>query len=346
MAIEALGFILSRSPAARTAFTTVAEAGGLSLPADLSFATQVVAEDDGRPDIEGYGSDLQRYVVVETKFHAGLTQHQPITYAARLPSDHPAALVFIVPAGRMTSLWRELSRRLMGGNYLVSPCREVRPELWAAAFSANHHLVLVSWRMVLIAILREMETRSETDRLDDVRQLQGLCERMDTDAFIPMRSEELTGTDAARRYVQLGQIAYDVGELLLEDAVFDRKGLTPAGGLGFYGRYLRAHGIVFFLTFDGGAWAAHKLSPLWLRFDASAPPMVLDALRRGTALPPNVPIIIESPRRVFVALAIEPGAERPEILRSLASQVEGVMTSLSSVSLSAVNVEAMGGGLS
>jgi hypothetical protein len=160
---------------------------------------------------------------------------------------------------------------------------------------------------------------------------------------LPMRSEELTGTDAAQRYVQLGQIAYDVGELLLEDEAFDRKGLTPAGGLGFYGRYLRAYGIVFFLTFDGAAWAAHKLSPLWLRFDASAPPIVLDALRRGSVLPSDTPVIVENSRRVFVALTIEPGTERPEILRSLVLQVRGVLASLSGLPLSAANVEAMGG---
>ncbi|MCA1492005.1 hypothetical protein I6F11_13840 [Ensifer sp. NBAIM29] len=131
------------------------------MPSDLSFATQAVAEDDGRPDIEAYSCDLQRCVVVETKFHAGLTINQPLTYAARLQAGRPSALVFVIPSARMSSLWQELTRRLKGGDYLVSSRREIQPELWHATFGAGHHFVLVSWRAVLVAIVREMESARE-----------------------------------------------------------------------------------------------------------------------------------------------------------------------------------------
>jgi len=52
IAIEALGFLLVRSPDARTALTALAEVGALSLPSELSSATQATAEDDGGPDTE------------------------------------------------------------------------------------------------------------------------------------------------------------------------------------------------------------------------------------------------------------------------------------------------------
>lgn len=343
IAIEALGFILQKSTAARAAFIAVASAGSFCLPDDLSFATQAVAEDDGRPDLEGYGSDLQRYVVAETKFHAGLTQHQPLTYAARLPADVPASLIFIIPSARMTSLWQELTRRLKGGDYAVSPRHELKPELWQASIDGKHNFILVSWRALLSAVLREMEIRDETERLDDVRQLVGLCERMDTEAFLPLRSEELTSIETARRYFQYGQIVYDVGEALLNLEGFDRKGLTPSGGLGFYGRFLRGHEMVFFITFDSVAWATHKLSPLWLRFDINSSPEALDRLRRGTDLPDDIQIIVESPKRIFIPLIIQPGMERPEIVRTLAQQVERVIAALSIPQHSAVNFEVTGG---
>ncbi|MFS2324591.1 hypothetical protein U2P60_04085 [Brucella sp. H1_1004] len=343
IAIEALGFVLQKSAAARAAFTAVASAGGFALPEDLSFATQAVAEDDGRPDLEGYGSDLLRYVVAETKFHAGLTQHQPLTYAARLPADVPASLIFIIPSARMTSLWQELTRRLKGGNYAVSARRELKPELWQASIDEKNNFVLVSWRALLSAVLREMEIRDETERLDDVRQLVGLCERMDTEAFLPLRSEELTSIETARRYVQYGQIVNDVGEALSSLNGFDHKGLTSSSGLGYSGRYIRGYGIVCFIAFDCIAWASHKLSPVWLRFDRFTPPETLDCLRRGSDFPDDIQIIVESPKRVFIPLIIEPGMERPEIVRSLAGQVERVMLALSAPQHSAVNFEASGG---
>lgn len=313
------------------------------MPSNLSFATQAVAEDDGRPDIEGYGTDLQRYMVVETKFHAGLTQHQPNTYAARLPAEYPAALVFIVPASRMASLWPELSRRLKGGEYNVSARREVQPELWTATFGSAHHLALVSWRAVLSAIVREMESARETERLDDVRQLQGLCERMDSEAFLPLRSEELTGTDAPRRYLQFCDLINDVGEELVASGLCDRKGLQSGGGQGYFGRYLRSHGVVFYIGFDCSAWLAHKHSPLWLRFDQYAAPDVLSLLSQLTATETRWPIIVETSRRIMVPLAVRSGVEKPEIVADIAVQIGKVLASLFRRLPSAVNFEATEG---
>jgi hypothetical protein len=343
IAIEALGFILQRSPAARAAFTGIAGAGGLELAADLSFATQAVAEDDGRPDIEGYGTDLQRYVVAETKFHAGLTQHQPVTYAARLPADRPAALVFIIPAARMSSLWPELIRRLKGGGYVVSVRREMQSELWTAVFGSGHHFVLVSWRAVLAAIVREMETARETERLDDIRQLQGLCERMDSEAFLPLRSEELTGTDAPRRYLQFCDLVNDVGEELVASGLCDRKGLQAGGGHGYFGRYLRSGDTVFYIGFDCVAWLTHNHSPLWLRFDQYASPEVLSALRQHAANEIRWTTVVENPRRILVPLNVMPGAEKPEIVAAIAAQVAGVLAALLASLAPAANVEGIGG---
>lgn len=340
IAIEALGFILKRSPAARRAFTGVAEAGGLDLPHDLAFGTQAVADDDGRPDIEAYGGDLHRYIVAETKFHAGLTINQPLTYAARLSPDRPAALVFIVPAARMSSLWSELTRRLKGGEYAVSARRELQPELWVAVFGSGHHFVLVSWRAALDAIFREMEMAGESERLEDVRQLQGLCERMDSEAFLPLRSEEITGTDMPRRYLQFCELVNDVGEELVSSGLCDRKGLQASGGHGFFGRYLRHGSIVFYIGFDCTAWQSHKHSPLWLRFDQYTPPEALAFLRQGASMETRWTAIVEGPRRILVPLSVAPGAEKPDLVTALADQVAGVLAALPASVASAVNVEA------
>ncbi|MBE7184507.1 MAG: hypothetical protein INR68_08890 [Methylobacterium mesophilicum] len=330
IAIEALGFILARSASARASLRALVSVVGLSLPLDLAFATQAASDDLARPDIEGYGTDLKRHVVVECKFWAGLTANQPLTYAARLSSETPGALVFIVPASRMTVLWGELTKRLKAGAYDVGSRKQVQSELWQASFAHGHSFVLASWRAVLTAIERGMEDAHETERLDDVRQLVGLCERMDTEAFLPFRSEELTGTDIPVRALQLGQIAYDVGDALLAAGICDRKGLTTAGGLGYFGRYLRCRDLVFFLAFDCAAWAAHKSSPLWLRFEGAAAPFVLSAARSG-GLAGIVEQVVERDRKALLPLDVEPGLERAELVGKLAEQTMGILAGVAAL---------------
>jgi hypothetical protein len=312
----------------------------LELPPDLSFGTQAIADDDGRPDIEGYGSDLHRYIVAETKFHAGLTINQPLTYAARLSPARPAALVFVVPAARMGFLWSELTRRLKGGGHVVSTRQELYAELWTAVFGSGHHFVLVSWRAVLDAVVREMDVARENEGLEDVRQLQGLCERMDSEAFLPLRSEEITGTDTPRRYLQFCDLVNEVGEELVSSGLCDRKGLQASGGHGFFGRYLRHGSVVFYIGFDCTAWLSHKHSPLWLRFDQYAPPEVLAFLRQSASMETRWTTIIEGPRRILVALDVAPGAEKPDLVAAITGQIEGVLAALPTLIASAGNVEA------
>ena len=50
--------------------------------------------------------------LIEAKFSAPLTHHQPNTYWQRLPSDRPTALVFLAPADRLDHLLGDLTERL------------------------------------------------------------------------------------------------------------------------------------------------------------------------------------------------------------------------------------------
>ncbi|MCA1492006.1 hypothetical protein I6F11_13845 [Ensifer sp. NBAIM29] len=166
---------------------------------------------------------------------------------------------------------------------------------------------------------------------------------MDNDAFHPFRSEELTGTDAPRLYLQFCDLVNDLGEELVGSGLCDRKGLQAGGGHGYFGRYLRSGSIVFYVGLDCTAWATHEHSPLWLRFDQYASPEVLAALRQQAASETRWTTVVEGPRRILVPLTISPGAEKPEIVAALAAQVEAVMTSLAPVSTPATSVEAMEG---
>jgi hypothetical protein len=331
IAIEALGFILARSTAARRAFTGIASTGGVLLPLDLEFATQAADDDLARPDIEAYSPDGKRHCVIECKFWAGLTSNQPLTYAARLTGDLPGVLVFIVPSARLGSLFAELVKRLRDGGLEVGKRRESQQEVWHTSFGVGHSLVVSSWRAVLTSIQREMEMAHQSDRIEDVRQLVGLCERMDTEAFIPFRSDELTSLEAPRRYLQFGQLALDIGQALLDSGLCDRKGLTAAHGHGYSGRFLRAGQIVFFISFDCWAWATHKLSPLWLRFSTDTPPQVLAAIRGSAELRASRNLIEETDRHLRIPLHIEAGSERPDLISAAVDEIAALLAQIESI---------------
>src|SRR5438445_10840946 len=94
LATEALAYVLQHSSTARTTlighcrqFVTV------DLPGDLQFRTQSYADDQAIPDLLGVDETGSELLLVESKFWAGLTNHQPVTYLKRL-NEHGGALMF------------------------------------------------------------------------------------------------------------------------------------------------------------------------------------------------------------------------------------------------------------
>ena len=111
VAVEALGFILSRSDAARRALRDLLKVEGLDVGELTDAGTQVGDETLARPDLAIYDRERKERVLIEAKFWAGLTENQPNAYLARLPLDErPAVLLFVAPEARLETLWPELRR--------------------------------------------------------------------------------------------------------------------------------------------------------------------------------------------------------------------------------------------
>ena len=88
IAVDALGFILSRSRAARTALRNIIETAVQDIGELTGAKTQVTGDDGARPDLVVFGRGGKERVIVEAKFWAELTENQPGTYLARLPDDN------------------------------------------------------------------------------------------------------------------------------------------------------------------------------------------------------------------------------------------------------------------
>lgn len=262
LATEALAYVLDHSVIARQTLAAFAShlAGIPSIDA-LTFKTQDANDDASRPDLVGKSSDGTTRLVIEAKFWAGLTAAQPVGYLKSLPADG-ALLLFVAPADRIESLWPELVRRLGTAGYSIGA------ETPAIGYGRSvrigqQTLAICSWRDLLQSLHTAVEVAGEGVAAD-IRQLLALCDRMDSEAFLPLQSEELTSAMGSR-ITQFGMLVNDLTENLVASGYASVKGLRATAGNGWYGRYLRVKGHGCLLHFQADYWAHWADSPIWLR---------------------------------------------------------------------------------
>jgi hypothetical protein len=101
---------------------------------------------------------------------------------------------------------------------------------------------------------------------NDIAQLQGLCDAMDEQAFLPLRGDELTNLEMARRIMNFSDLAVEIAVAAEKLRVCSRKGVkeTPQkyGG----GTYFRIGSYTPWLGFNAKAWLNLGVSPLWVNF--------------------------------------------------------------------------------
>lgn len=274
-AVDSLGYILGKSAASRAELNNLARKGGAVLPPITAVRTEVsgqVGEEVTIPDLVGFDEKGSERLLIEAKFWAGLTGDQVNRYLGRLPADGPAALLFLAPEARMETLWPELRDRVeQAGKGLVEKDAVSTDDMRGAVVTdtegnaTNQHLMLVSWRSLLRdlhdATGRAMETSGITE---DIRQLRGLTELMDSQEFLPFHKEDFN-PDFARRLIDL-RSAYDslISSWQGKDWVqFNRHGSPDHTG---YGCYLRLAGYDTWFGFYYQPWAqGNAETPFWIQ---------------------------------------------------------------------------------
>lgn len=323
VATEALNYVLNRSSTARSAFLRLLTRSNTELPPDLMFRTQAAGDDNAIPDLVGTDLDSRQVLLVEAKFWAGLTSNQPITYLKRLPADTEGLLLFIAPALRFDTLWAELLWRCRNAGHSVEHSQsEVSEEFKAINVGRTQVLALTSWRAVLAHILRELETRKEHNVASDVRQLQGLCERMDSGAFLPLRSEELTA-DTGTRVMQYCEIVNEAIEQAKAVGMASTKGLRPTASPGFYGRYFALYGHVCRLQFNADLWGKLRATPVWLGIhELRDKPWSKDALESlGREQPSR---LLSAGNHLAVPIDLPIGVEKQDVITDVLRQMKEV----------------------
>lgn len=264
-ATEALAFILNKSRDCRNTLDRLIGVGSESLQPIARLQTQVQYDDGCRPDMVGYLSNGDTQLIVESKFWAGLLPGQASGYIQHLDDKPPGVLLFICPDARIDSLWSEVldQMRQKSHRVLVDPVANSKRIRRASVEGMNNRIVLISWGQLLDTL---NEDSTDPGVQSDIRQLQGLAQTQDDEAFQPLQADELD-THFARRIRHFNRIvdsAVDSGHRDEWLSVTGFQATSRPYGYGRWFRFKRATNASWFGV-NHYRWGAHGRTPLWVR---------------------------------------------------------------------------------
>ena len=260
VATFSLGFILEQSDALNKTFTKlISEKLDLDLGGQLLYTCQDADSEHGRPDIAGY-SDGRLKILCEAKFYAGLTENQPVSYLKRLKTENGDGLVFICPENRIVSLWDKVCKIAEENDFhgadIKSHCVEY----------GNIRMSIISWQEILAA-LQVYASEHDPERLGDVKQLDGLCAMMESEAFVPLGPEDF-GAEVARnieRYYKAFEETYKKVKANKTIEV-DGKGSRLSAFVDGYARGVVINGIYVSINYNKNLWKrpSSMETPYWI----------------------------------------------------------------------------------
>ena len=309
-ATEALAFILRKSAESRA---MLAELGGIEGEDIARVETQVVADDRSRPDLVCFDADGEKRIIVEAKFWAGLMDDQPNAYIEQLPATGRSALLFVAPEVRADTLWAAINNMVGDGGIQLEPVTSANRIPTARVSGTERYLMLASWTRVLNGMLTVAETE---DVRADIRQLLGLAQREDEEAFLPIHSEEL-GPAFARRvrgFVRLTNDAVDARGV--QEGWISVTGLNATSLRHGYGRYLRLVGTndIWWFGINHDLWATARDTPLWLAYWPQVERNLAELLDQA-----RYPV-----EGRWIAIRLKTGVEYDEVLNDVVRQLREI----------------------
>lgn len=305
VATKALAYILDRSGAAKDALLDLLRTGGADVGPIARVEAEATGDDKGRVDLSLHDDAGEERVLIEAKFWAGLTGNQPAAYLGRLPDDgKPSVLLFVAPDMRLGTLWPLIRSEAEKG---FAFGKDLEPGESGALRTAavrgskrqpsERRLMLISWRALLGAMASRANVAHDAAAGEDIRQLNALCERQDTEAFLPLQEGEF-GPNFPRRLRDLRRLVDDATELARKDGIVSTTGLRMTPKPVGYGRYLRLGSRAkkvwaeAWLGMDYEEWLETEGCPLWLRFHHSKDMAIKEVKRKigFTLLPIYLPV--------------------------------------------------------
>ena len=278
IATQSLAYFLARSASARRAVQETVLAGGADVGTLESVWPEAVGQDGGIPDVACFDGDGTVRVLIENKFWANLTQHQPETYLSRLQKEgKPSALLFVAPEARIPLLWSEVCER---EGMTAALDADAGATLKSVVARDKIYMIATSWRQ----LLDKMARSPDEALLGDIRQLQVLCEKMEEDTLpwpLPPDLEAVTPW--------LTRLIDDATDSARSKGYLNTQGLHRTPQPHGYGRYVeigidgKPGGGTAWFGINSILWTKYGQSPLWVMFVSNADQAVLEKVRRSLA---------------------------------------------------------------
>lgn len=331
IATRALWYLLTEYEGAWPQFRDFLRRAGCSIECDLTFEEQVWSEELGTPDI--VGSDrAQERLVIEGKFWAGLSTHQPDSYLARISGEATSALLFVCPKRRVRSLADELHSRNEALPRDVAEMSDAGlPKV--VMIGGNRFLGIVSWDALLEELLHAARRDHNRQMEEDIRQLEALCTQQDQTAFLPLRAAELA-PEIGRRVQQFGQLVDEtVREELDGREGLTTEGLTTGAWQTTFGRYFKRDHVGGFLCIAPEFWGEYGETPIWLGiwtgWKKGQKDLTAACLRAGRELEVTVrQKKVSTSTYSFFPIRLEVNLTKTQLKRTIAKRVVEVFRSI------------------
>ena len=328
VAVDALGYLLAESKAARDALRNMIEVCVNDIGELIDVETFVSGDDGKIPDLTVYDHQGLKRVLIEAKFWASLGEQQAESYLEMLPNDSvPSVLLIIAPEIRFESLWAELVRLFRNETVLSDNCtlKDIR---CLQTNKDNKYLILSSWRRLLDQIYHAANQASDSI-VSDIQQLQVYCEQQDSAAFLPISANEFSPA-FARRILNLNGLIDDIVVRATNDGIMDISGLKATPQSHGYGRYIRIGcktnqkwaGAWLGVNFEN--WSKFRNTPLWLTFfgQFKVEPDLISIKKLQLAL--DIDMQVSTPESIPIPIYLPIGAEKDKIIDAIIKELTNI----------------------
>ncbi len=317
-ATQALAYILNSKPdIAGTFVGTLRDAGIVFEPGRIE-AEQAIEK--ARPDLTIQDSDGRMRVFVENKFWAGLTPAQPVSYLDNLPEDPPSALLFIVPEKRVATAWDELKTRCSKAGLEWTEAPGGAAVTWGRVGCKT--MMIASWSQILERLLDGARSKGHDDLARDILQLQGLANREDLQAFLPLRADEVTDQEVARRLINYSDLFDPIINELQRIGVANKKRFGVSHGPYHTGRFFGVYGkFQSWLGVHLKSWRDYGITPLWCDFKSETA-ITADHFKTNPELIAAAEFYGDG--RLYVPIRLKISVERGRVVDDAVAQIKRV----------------------
>lgn len=317
IATYSLQYLLVQSKELNRAFTKrIASVLHIETEDILQYVCQSTGNSDAkeRPDMAGLDSGGSETILCEMKFYATLTVNQPNTYIDRLIQCNGKGLIFICPKARSTNLWAKLKELCQHRNIEIIDNHCISVD--------NIHLAIITWTEI-IELLKLIASSVAVKFSADVAQLEGYCEQLDREAFLPFSAEDLSA-EMAHKGERYYEILDEVIDLFCADEKYStsKKGLKATAYRKGYVRYLHIDDFSISLNYDRDMWKNPECieTPFWISIRDEDWSMSNNLINKHNVFPENKKQIFWG----YIFLALEPlqNSTFAEVCEDIKRQIE------------------------